>query len=538
MGLAYFLLEFAFAVIAITLAACIYLKYVTFNYWSRKNVDYVKPVVPIGNMGPIFAGRRSFGEMIRDAYLDLKASRIFGVFMFHQPVLVVADPDLIRMVLTKEFTHFHDRGMYCNEESDPLSGHLFSVAGSKWRFLRYKFSPVFTASKMKQMLFTIKEISETLNHRVAKDAEKSGLIEVKELMARFSTDVIASVAFGIKCNSLENTEAEFPTMGRKVFERRTLVNLIAILCPYVLHLLNISVFGKEAPKFFIGVFEEAVRFRRDNKVVRNDFLNVVIQLMNKGYIASDNDKTSATLAVSETTYPPENFENRKITMLEGAAQAFVFWLGGFDTSSSTVTYCLYELALHQVLQDKVAEEVNRVLEEFGDVSYESIRAMDYLHKVVSETLRKYPVIPILNRECSADFEFPETGLRIEKKTAIIIPVLGLHWDPELYPEPDKFDPERFDTVNIARRHQYAYLPFGEGPRNCIGMRFGLLQTKIGLASLLSKYRFTPGPDLQVPLVMDSASFVQVPANGVMLRVEMRSSQQSETRTPLLVLEPL
>ncbi|XP_046466984.1 probable cytochrome P450 6a14 [Neodiprion pinetum] len=523
MGLANFVLEFAAAVIAITLAACVYLKYVTFNYWSWKNVDYVKPAVPIGNMGPVFAGKRSFGEVIRDSYLDLKNSRIFGIFMFHQPVLVVADPNLIRVVLTKEFAHFHDRGIYCNEESDPLSGHLFSIAGSKWRFLRNKLSPVFTASKMKQMFFTIKEISETLTQRVAKDAENSELIEVKELMARFSTDVIASVAFDIKCNSLENKEAEFRTMGRKVFERRILVNVLAIICPYVLHLLKISVFGKEAPKFFIDVFEQAVKYRRDNKVVRNDFLDVVIQLMNKGYIANDNDETSPPLAASEASYPEADVENRKITMLEGAAQAFVFWIGGFDTSSSTVTFCLYELALHQVLQDKVAEEVNRVSKEFGELSYESIRAMDYLHKVVSETLRKYPVVPILNRLCNADFEFLGTGFRVEKKTPIIIPVLGLHWDPELYPEPENFDPERFDATNIARRHQYAYLPFGDGPRNCIGMRFGLLQTKVGLVSLLSKYRFTPGPGLQIPLVMDNASFVQVPVNGVKLRVEMRSS---------------
>ncbi|XP_046629106.1 probable cytochrome P450 6a14 [Neodiprion virginianus] len=228
-----------------------------------------------------------------------------------------------------------------------------------------------------------------------------------------------------------------------------------------------------------------------------------MQLMNKGYIKNDDERSSAAV--------PDDREE-KITMLQGAAQTYIFWVDGFDTSSSTMTHCLYELALHREIQDKLAEEINDILEEFGSLSYQSVKAIPYLHNVVSETLRKYPVTPILNRECIEEIELPGTGHRITKGTPLIIPVFGLHSDPEIYPEPEKFNPEKFSEENIAQKYQYAYLPFGEGPWNC---------TKVGLVSLLSKYRFTLGPDVKVPLMMVKTNFVQVPANGVTLRIQMR-----------------
>ncbi|XP_015522048.2 uncharacterized protein LOC107225926 [Neodiprion lecontei] len=507
----YFVVEFIGAVFALICAAYIYLKYVAYKYWSWKNIDFAKPVVPLGNLWPVVSVSTSIGELFRDIYLEFRKSRVVGVYMFHKPALVVNDPDVIRFILTKQFANFHDRGVYCNEKVDPLSGHLFSIPGAKWKFLRTKFSPTFTSSKMKQMFFTVQECSEKMVEFVSPLAKNRELIEVKDLVARFSTDVIASVAFGVQCNSIENPNAEFRSYGRKVFRPKPWINIVGLLAPSLLNVLSISSVDADVEKFFLSAFMETVEYRTANKVARKDFLDLIIQLMNKGYIENDDKKLSQ---LSE-------FDSQKITALEGAAQAFVFWLAGFETSSSTVTNCLYELALHQDIQDKVAEEANRVLGEFGGMSYNGVKEMRYLYKVVSETLRKYPAVPILNRECTAEIDLPETGLHVEKGTAIIVPVYGLHNDPEIYPDPEKFDPERFTEEKIASRHPYAYLPFGEGPRNCIGMRFGLVQTQVALASLLSKYRFMPGPDFKVPMVLDRGNVGVSPAGGMTLRIELR-----------------
>lgn len=90
----------------------------------------------------------------------------------------------------------------------------------------------------------------------------------------------------------------------------------------------------------------------------------------------------------------------------------------------------------------------------------------FLH--IPETMRKYPPLPILNRICTEEVTLPTTNIHLPKGTSITIPVFGLHRDPSIYPDPDKFDPERFNMDKVKERHPYAYLPFGEGPRNCIG----------------------------------------------------------------------
>ncbi|XP_048513690.1 cytochrome P450 6a2-like [Athalia rosae] len=512
-----FLLQFIGTIIALIVCGYIYMKYVTFDYWSSRNVDFVKPIVPFGSLWPVLSRNISLGEYLRDKYLEFRKLPVFGIYTFHRPTLVAVDPEIVRFILTKEFSHFQNRGLYCNVDADHLAGNLFLLPSKKWRFLRHKFSPTFTSSKMKQMFFVVKEISEILSTFVADKAKNSELVEVKELMASFSNDVIASTAFGIQCDSLNNPDADFRARGRRIFVPRPIQNALCILVPSLANLLKIPLVDEDIKNFFTDAFKDTVKYRTENKIVRKDFLNLIMQLMNTGHLEEDDDSKKSKSSVSADT----GEEDRKITILEGVAQAFVFWLAGFETSSTTAAFCLYELSLNQNIQEKVATEINEVLNKFGDLTYDSIREMPYLHKVVSETLRKYPSLPTLNRECTKDIVLPVNGLRVTKGTSVIIPVFGLHRDPDTWPDPDKFDPERFSEESIAARHQYSYLAFGEGPRNCIGKRFGLVQTKIGLIGLLSKYRFTPGPDLKIPMGINKGNFVLGPDDDITLRVEPR-----------------
>ncbi|KAI4486370.1 hypothetical protein M0802_012318 [Mischocyttarus mexicanus] len=156
-------------------------------------------------------------------------------------------------------------------------------------------------------------------------------------------------------------------------------------------------------------------------------------------------------------------------MLEGAAQAFTFFTAGFESPAATVAFCLHELAFNQEIQENVYEEIDTILEKHGDITYDAINEMHYLQMVIYETLRKYTTLPHLSRACTKNVELPNFNVVIPKGTNIIIPILGIHNDPEYYPEPEKFIPERFTDVEIHARHRYVYLPFGEGPRICPGM---------------------------------------------------------------------
>lgn len=160
--------------------------------------------------------------------------------------------------------------------------------------------------------------------------------------------------------------------------------------------------------------------------------------------------------------------------------------------------------------------MKRCLEKYFRIFFVNFIFVSYL---CLETLRKHPVIPHLTRLAVADYSVPKTNWMLERGMRIFIPVDAIHHDPEIYPDPDKFDPERFAPEAIAQRHPFAYLPFGDGPRNCIGMRFGELQTSIGVIQLLRHYRFKPSSRTLNPMVYLKKNFLIAADGGIHLTVE-------------------
>lgn len=135
-----------------------------------------------------------------------------------------------------------------------------------------------------------------------------------------------------------------------------------------------------------------------------------------------------------------------------------------------------------------------------------------------ETLRKYPAVATLHRIFNKNYQLPN-GSVVPEGTFLTIPTYAFHHDPENFPNPDVFDPDRFTEEEKSKRHQFAYLPFGEGPRICIGMRFGLLQSKIGLAMLLKHFKFDICAKTEVPIKINQINMLFVPLNGVWLKIE-------------------
>ncbi|PSN29867.1 Cytochrome P450 6j1 [Blattella germanica] len=154
------------------------------------------------------------------------------------------------------------------------------------------------------------------------------------------------------------------------------------------------------------------------------------------------------------------------------AQAFQFLIAGFETSSSTMSYTLYQMALNPDIQKRLSTEIREVLKKNNNqITYDSLQDMKYLDMVVSETLRMYPPLPFLDRKCTEDYKLPapsgKGNITIPAGTGIYVPLLGIHYDPEYFPNPEKYDPERFTEENKQHRPAYSYMPFGEGPRICI-----------------------------------------------------------------------
>lgn len=131
-------------------------------------------------------------------------------------------------------------------------------------------------------------------------------------------------------------------------------------------------------------------------------------------------------------------------------------------------------------------------------------------------MRMHPAVGTLHRVINKDYTLPNGGIA-PKGTYVIVPAVAFHNDPELFPNPQHFDPDRFNDENKSKRHPFAYLPFGEGPRICIGVRFGMLQTKLGLATLLKHFRFECCAKTKIPIEIDNVSLLLLPSGGVWLK---------------------
>jgi len=194
-----------------------------------------------------------------------------------------------------------------------------------------------------------------------------------------------------------------------------------------------------------------------------------------------------------------NVVNKRLTEDEILAQAWIFFVAGYETTATTLSFCSYELALNQDCQQKLYEEVSSAVDQNGEISYETLTKLPYLDSVISETLRIYPPAIRLEREAMTDYKLGDTGIELFKGQLIEIPTYAIHHSEEYYPDPHIFNPERFMPENRDQIIPYTYMPFGSGPRNCIGMRFALMEAKLGLAQIIRRFRLVRSDKTEVPL---------------------------------------
>ncbi|XP_017757740.1 PREDICTED: probable cytochrome P450 6a14 [Eufriesea mexicana] len=486
--------------IIVALIAFYYYLTVNNNFWKNRGVPGPEPMVGFGNVQKLTLGKESLPDFLTRLYSEYKAERIFGIFLRRKPVLIVQDPELIKDVLIKDFSKFTNRGFLVSNPAVPLSNHLFALEARRWRPLRTQLSPVFTSGKLKGTFSLILECSNHLEKYLDHLVEEGEPIDVRDVSAKFSTDVIGSCAFGIEMNSLSDQESIFRRAGKKIFATNFLNVLrikLQLITPTLYAWISRILPTPEEIELIIRITKETLEYREKNSIVRPDFMNTLLDLKRHPEKVADIELSDELLA----------------------SQAFIFFAAGFETSSTTISNALYELALNHDIQDKLREEIKEFEERNGgEWRYETIKEMLYLDKVFRETLRKYPALPFLSRELVDSYTFQDSKATLPKGTVVWIPVFPIHRDPSIYPDPEKFDPERFSEDSVKQRHPMHYLPFGHGPRNCIGARFGIYQTKIGLIKILRKNKIDVCSKTMIPYKFNAFAFILTPVMGVYLKI--------------------
>lgn len=235
--------------------------------------------------------------------------------------------------------------------------------GERWKNLRAKLTPTFTSGKMKFMFPTVVEIGERFRDHLLEVVQQHNEIEMKDLCSRFTTDIIGTCAFGIECNSLKDPNAEFREYGRKITSAPRHGQLFITLLHEFKNVgrkLHVKRVRDDVSDFFLKVVRDTVEYREKNNVSRNDFMDILINLKNE----ETNDK-------------------EKITLNEIAAQMFVFFLAGFETSSVTLAFCLYELSLNPEIQTKARKVIREAFQKHnGQFTYEMMMDMPYIDQLL------------------------------------------------------------------------------------------------------------------------------------------------------------
>ncbi|XP_046680883.1 cytochrome P450 6k1-like isoform X2 [Homalodisca vitripennis] len=462
------MIEGLFVGLLLALLTLLYLYlYRTYTFWTRRGVKQITPIPFFGSFLPVFLGLKNHGEVYHEIYYKYPDSDAVGYYQFLSPKLMIRNPALVKRVLISDFSSFRDNEIYTNTKVDPLMElNPFLCRGDTWKPARSTFVAGLTASKLKSYLPLMKDTLTHLDDFLASNLDKE--LEAKDFSNSFFMTLVSNTAYGVDANCFTDPNAAF----RKMVELLSKTNwqkfhnvIIIFFLQSLKTWLGYSFAPKPMQDFGAKVMREVTETRVKTGTRRNDYIQCYLDRNN---------------TVEEKVFELSN-------------HAISFFIGGMETSSITASNAVYELALHQDYQDRLYQELKEAYAKTPDMDYDTLLGLPYLNQIFEETGRKNHVLYSLPKVCTKYSTFVIDGNEVDlfPGQLVMIPSVEIQMDAKYYPDPDVFDPERFNEENKSGRPEVTYMPFGEGPRICAGMQFGILQVKIFLCHLVYHYRILP-----------------------------------------------
>ncbi|XP_060078656.1 cytochrome P450 3A8-like [Ylistrum balloti] len=381
--------------------------------------------------------------------------------------VVIRDRTMISEVLVKKFNIFTNRWVP-DIFPDPLNKGVSFLHDEEWKRVRSLLMPVFHTPKIRKMTASVNKCAASVTFEFEKAATADSTITPKSLFLTYALNVISTCGFGLDLDNDDKKKGIFYDNLQHLFCNKFNLSLIlAVIIPYgdkILKMCDVSPFPTKAVQFIADETTQMIdKRRKDPKLRKDDLLQMLSDLSWE-----------------------EHGNKTKLSTEEVNAQSFAFLIGAYETTGSCLQYIAYELALNQHVQNKLKNEIKDVVGQ-AEPNYNHLQDLKYTGYVINEALRKYPTLGRLSRHCSKSTTIQ--GVKIPKGAAVVIPIYHIHHNPSIYPDPEDFRPERFSPESGHKVDPMLFLPFGGGPRMCIGRRFAIMEMKLVLVHLMRKIRF-------------------------------------------------
>ncbi|CAF4114177.1 unnamed protein product [Adineta steineri] len=418
--------------ITLTLLVLLILIFVYYVYNLRTNNIFrrigMPGPAPIPLLGEMFNVMRR-GMYKNDTALVKKYGKIIGVYEGTTPVILLSDLDILRNVLIKDSHVFINRRTI-EGAAGPLEHGLTALKDEQWKNARSIVSPTFSTAKLKAMHSLMNDVSDMYNERLLEYADKQEIFDIKTINGQYTLDNIASCLFGVETNSLKNENITLINHLRKFFtiSLANIFVLVILLSPRLAGYLGkkgYSILPMDSIEYTTNIVNQVLARRRQRLERRNDFIQMMIDHEDE---IKDQEVGQQSKSLRKT-----------LSDKEILSQALVFLIAGYETTSVLMSFFFYVMATEPVIQEKIYQEIRQEIED-DEVTYEKLNQLQYLDMVINETLRMYPPFIRFDRVASKDYQLG--NYLIPKGSIINVPVYPIHHDPETWPEPEKFIPER------------------------------------------------------------------------------------------------
>ncbi|XP_071034289.1 cytochrome P450 3A8 [Parasteatoda tepidariorum] len=393
--------------------------------------------------------------------------RIYGRFDGCQPVLTIGERDLIDRIMFTDFNKFPNRRDM--RVGDPVFDNtLFSLEGHDWKRVRNIVKTCFTPSNLKMMTTLLQECCDKMVAKMTLSAQKGEVINCQEHFSIFVLHTIGKCAFGVKITDND----PFVEHSNKLFNN-SFKTIIIMVAPYLMKYFKIPILNNETIEFYNNVMSKVVEERKKMKKEKfNDFLQRMLEHEEQPQDSNNNSQDG-------------------LSHVEMLSQCVSFFLAGYEATTALLSHCVYRLAMNQECQKKALEEIERVLPQCRPEEMSNcLGKLKYLEAVMKECSRICPPMARIERRAAEDYYFPEAAIHLKEGFLVSIPIFAIHHDPEYYPDPEVFNPDRF-FYGERNAFKNIFFPFGSGGRECVGKNFVLMQVKMCLLNLLLNFTILP-----------------------------------------------